>query len=139
MNINPALTHYQQQQKNLGLTPDEAAAIKAEVLKPYQDYKENLQEYQKAFLQTIKGKFRVSDKTRAELKRLQQLLGLRDEDAAKIAASHKRKLNLGNQFIGILSLGIISFAVGEAYANLLQTGQGKNMIRQLQETGGFDN
>ena len=28
---------------------------------------------------------------------------------------------------------------GEAYANLLQTEQGKNMIRQLQETGGFDN
>ncbi|MBS9386812.1 MAG: substrate-binding domain-containing protein [Dolichospermum sp. BR01] len=98
-------------QKKLGLTPDEAAAIEAEVLKPYQDREENLQEYQKAFLQTIKGKFRVSDKTRAELKRLQQVLGLRDEDTAKIEDSHKRKLNLGNQFIGILSLGIISFAV----------------------------
>ena len=98
-------------QRRLGLTPDEAATIEADVLKPYQDYKENLQEYQKAFLQTIKGKFRVSDKTRAELKRLQQVLGLRDEDTAKIEDSHKRKLNLGNQFIGILSLGIISFAV----------------------------
>jgi len=99
------------QKKRLVLTPDEAATIEADVLKPYQDYKENLQEYQKAFLQTIKGKFRVSDKTRAELKRLQQVLGLRDEDTAKIEDSHKRKLNLGNQFIGILSLGIISFAV----------------------------
>jgi hypothetical protein len=39
------------------------------------------------------------------------VLGLRDEDTAKIEDSHKRKLNLGNQFIGILSLGIISFAV----------------------------
>ncbi len=95
----------------MGLTPDEAATIEADVLKPYQDYKENLQEYQKAFLQTIKGKFRVSDKTRAKLKRLQQVLGLRDEDTVKIEASYKRKLNLGNQFIGILSLGIISFAV----------------------------
>ncbi|WP_168651687.1 caspase family protein [Dolichospermum sp. UHCC 0352] len=99
------------QKKRLGLTPDEAATIEADVLKPYQDYKENLQEYQKAFLQTIKGKFRVSDKTRAKLKRLQQVLGLRDEDTAKIEDSHKRKLNLGNQFIEILSLGIISFAV----------------------------
>ena len=99
-------------QRDLGLQPDEAATIEADVLKPYQDYKENLQEYQKAFLQTIKGKFRVSDKTRAKLKRLQQVLGLRDEDTAKIEDSHKRKLNLGNQFIGILSLGIISFAVG---------------------------
>ena len=98
-------------QRDLGLQPDEAATIEADVLKPYQDYKENLQEYQKAFLQTIKGKFRVSDKTRAELKRLQQVLGLRDEDTVKIEASYKRKLNLGNQFIGILSLGIISFAV----------------------------
>lgn len=97
-------------QKKLGLTPDEAAAKEAEVLKPYQDYKENLQQYQKAFLQAIKGKFRVSGDTRAELKRLQHNLGLRDEDTAKIEASQKRTLNLAPQSIGILSIGVISAA-----------------------------
>ncbi|MBS3027779.1 MAG: substrate-binding domain-containing protein [Dolichospermum sp. DET50] len=68
-----------------------------------------------AYISALKGlSFTLTQlfyKTRAELKRLQQVLGLRDEDTVKIEASHKRKLNLGNQFIGILSLGIISFAV----------------------------
>ena len=94
-------------QKRLGLTPDEAAAKEAEVLKPYQDYKENLQKYEKTFLQTIKGKFPLSGKTRADLKRLQQALGLRDEDIALIEASQKRKLNLTLQSIGMLTIGLI--------------------------------
>ncbi|MEH2161370.1 MAG: ABC transporter substrate-binding protein [Nostoc sp.] len=73
-------------QKELGLKPDEASGIEAEVLKPYQDYKENLQEYQKAFIEATKGKLSVSDNTHADLKRLQQALGLRDEDIALIEA-----------------------------------------------------
>ncbi|MCC5629766.1 ABC transporter substrate-binding protein [Nostoc sphaeroides CHAB 2801] len=74
------------QQKILGLTPDEAAAKEAEVLKPYQDYKENLHKYEEALRKEIKHKFPSSDKTRADLKRLQQALGLRDEDIALIEA-----------------------------------------------------
>ncbi|MEH2301413.1 MAG: substrate-binding domain-containing protein [Nostoc sp.] len=93
-------------QKRLGLTPDEAAAKEAEVLKPYQDYKENLQKYKKAFLQTIKGKFPLSGNTRADLKRLQQNLGLRDKDIALIETSQKRKLNLAPQSIGMLTIGL---------------------------------
>ncbi|MBD0388438.1 MAG: substrate-binding domain-containing protein [Nostoc sp. C3-bin3] len=104
-------TALDKRQKNLGLTPDEAAAKEAEVLKPYQDYKENLQEYQKVFFQTTKGKFPIKENTRADLKRFQQNLGLRDEDTALIEASQKRKLNLAPQSIGMLSLGVILGAV----------------------------
>ncbi|MEH1921419.1 caspase, EACC1-associated type [Nostoc sp.] len=84
--INMGRIPLTKRQKELGLKPDEASAIEAEVLKPYQDYKENLQEYQKAFIEATKGKLSVSDNTHADLKRLQQALGLRDEDIALIEA-----------------------------------------------------
>ncbi|MEH1814332.1 MAG: substrate-binding domain-containing protein [Nostoc sp.] len=94
-------------QKKLGLTSDEAAAKEAEVLKPYQDYKENLQEYQKVFFQVTKGKFPVNENTRADLKRLQQNLGLRDEDTALIEASQKRRLNVTPKSFVVLTMGVI--------------------------------
>ncbi|MEH2151894.1 ABC transporter substrate-binding protein [Nostoc sp.] len=84
--INMGRIPLTKRQKELGLKPDEASAIEAEVLKPYQDYKENLQEYQKAFIEATKGKLSLSDNTHADLKRLQQALGLRDEDIALIEA-----------------------------------------------------
>nr|MDZ8057203.1 substrate-binding domain-containing protein [Nostoc sp. EkiNYC01] len=101
-------------QKQLGLTPEEAAAKEAEVLKPYQDYKENLQEYQKVFFQATKGKFPVNENTRADLKHFQQNLGLTDQDIALIEASQKRKLNLAPKSIGMLTIGII-IGVGAAW------------------------
>ncbi|WP_260445823.1 MULTISPECIES: hypothetical protein [unclassified Nostoc] len=94
-------------QKKLGLTPDEATAKETEVLKPYQDYKENLQEYQKVFFQVTKGKFPVNENTRADLKRLQQNLGLRDEDTALIEASQKRRLNVTPKSLVVLTMGVI--------------------------------
>ncbi len=100
-------TALDKRQKSLRLTPDEAAAKEAEVLKPYQDYKENLQEYQKVFLKETKGKFSVNENTREELKRLQQTLGLRDEDIALIEASQKKRLNITLKPIGMLSIGVI--------------------------------
>ncbi|MFN6464808.1 MAG: substrate-binding domain-containing protein [Nostoc sp. DedVER02] len=98
-------------QKKLGLPLDQVVAKEAEVLKPYQDYKENLQEYQKVFLKETKGKFPVNENTRDELKRLQQTLGLRDEDIALIEASQKRRFNLTLKSIGMLSIGVIIGAV----------------------------
>ncbi|MGV0104997.1 hypothetical protein NSTCB13_03702 [Nostoc sp. DSM 114160] len=84
--INMGRIPLTKRQKELGLKLDEASTIEAEVLKPYQDYKENLQEYQKAFIEATKNKLTVSENTRADLKRLQQALGLRDEDIALIEA-----------------------------------------------------
>lgn len=104
-------------QKQLNVTHEEAAAIEAEVLKPHQDYEENLQVYKKVFLQTSKGKFPISSDIRADLKRLQQNLGLRNEDTEKIEASYKIRLNLTFKSIGILSIGLI---IGAAVAWLIK-------------------
>jgi hypothetical protein len=68
----------------LGLLPEEAATIEAEVLKPYREYKKKLQEYEQALVEAIQHEYPLSDYTRAELKDLQQVLSLRDEDIAPI-------------------------------------------------------
>jgi len=69
---------------SLGLLPEEAATIEAEVLKPYREYKKKLQEYEQALVEAIQHEYPLSDYTRAELKDLQQVLSLRDEDIAPI-------------------------------------------------------
>lgn len=121
--INMGRIPLTKRQKELGLKPDEASAIEAEVLKPYQDYKENLQEYQKAFIEATKSKLPVSDNTHADLKRLQQALGLRDEDIALIEAPiiaenspslpppRLRNSNF-KYYIGVCIIGIIGVVIG---------------------------
>ncbi|MCC5620154.1 PstS family phosphate ABC transporter substrate-binding protein [Nostoc sp. CHAB 5715] len=86
---------------------------------------ENLEEYKKAFLQTTKGKFPVSANTRADLKRFQQNLGLRDEDTALIENSQKKILNLAPQSIGMLSIGVI---IGAAAAWLIKPAQESRLV-----------
>lgn len=73
-------------QEELELAPEETAAIETKVLAPIEVYKKKLQRYELAFRNEIKLGFPPSDKTRANLKRLQQALGLRDEDIALIEA-----------------------------------------------------
>jgi tetratricopeptide (TPR) repeat protein len=63
----------------LGLQPQEADAIEAEVLKPYQEYKV-------AFFSSIQQISTLTDDTRKQLKNVQQNLKLRDEDVALIEA-----------------------------------------------------
>jgi hypothetical protein len=67
-----------------GLLPEEAATIEAEVLKPYREYRKKLQEYEQALREAIQHEYPLSDYTRGELKDLQQVLSLRNEDIAPI-------------------------------------------------------
>ena len=69
---------------SLGLLPEDAATIEAEVLKPYREYKKKLQEYEQALVEAIQHEYPLSDYTRDELRDLQQVLSLRDEDIAPI-------------------------------------------------------
>jgi branched-chain amino acid transport system substrate-binding protein len=69
---------------SLKLTTEAATAIEAEVLEPYRIYKEKLQQYEQQFLYEINVELGISDNTRHNLKRFQQVLGLRDEDVALI-------------------------------------------------------
>lgn len=69
---------------SLGLLAEEAATIEAEVLKPYREYKKKLHEYEQALVEAIQHEYPLSDYTRYELRDLQQVLSLRDEDIAPI-------------------------------------------------------
>jgi len=73
-------------QETLRLTPEQANAIETQVLAPIEDYKKKLKRYELAFRDEIKKEFPLSNKTRDNLKRVQQALGLRDEDIALIEA-----------------------------------------------------
>ncbi|MBE9205184.1 GUN4 domain-containing protein [Nostoc sp. LEGE 06077] len=70
----------------LGLKPEVAAVIEDEVLKPYQEYQKKLQRYEQVLVEAIQREHSLSSDTQNELKRLQRVLNLRDEDIAQIEA-----------------------------------------------------
>ncbi|MGH8003002.1 MAG: caspase, EACC1-associated type, partial [Brasilonema sp.] len=73
-------------QSELGLSADLAREIENEVLEPYRKRQQNLQEYKEALTEALEDEGTLSQHTREDLKRLQQLLQLRDEDIAPIEA-----------------------------------------------------
>ncbi len=73
-------------QGELGLSVEVVAQIETEVLEPYRKYQENLREYEEALAEAIQDQGTLSQHTWEELKRLQQVLQLRDEDIAVIEA-----------------------------------------------------
>ncbi|QKQ75999.1 ABC transporter substrate-binding protein [Nostoc sp. TCL240-02] len=73
-------------QETLQLSSEDAAAIETQVLAPIENKRIKLQRYELAFRDEIRQGFPLSDRTGANLKRLQQALGLRDEDIALIEA-----------------------------------------------------
>ncbi|QLE50355.1 ABC transporter substrate-binding protein [Nostoc sp. C057] len=72
--------------ETLQLSSEDAAAIETQVLAPIENKRIKLQQYELAFRDEIRQGFPLSDRTGANLKRLQQALGLRDEDIALIEA-----------------------------------------------------
>jgi branched-chain amino acid transport system substrate-binding protein len=117
-------------QEELELTSEEAAAIETKVLAPVEVYKKKLQRYEQAFRNEIKLGFPPSDKTRTNLNRLQQALGLRDEDIALVEAPiiaeqpligspvvvNPARSQLGNSnfksYIGACIIGVIGVVIG---------------------------
>lgn len=77
------LVHFQ---TDLGLSPEEVETIEAEIRSPYREYQQKLQEYKRAFKEVVDQEYPLSEHTRNELKALQKLLKLRDEDVAPIEA-----------------------------------------------------
>ncbi|MEG4571468.1 protein kinase [Microcoleus sp. N3A4] len=69
---------------SLELLPEEAEAIEDEVLNPYRKYREKGERYEQSLHEAMQQEYPFSLETRDELKRLQQVLGLTDEDAARI-------------------------------------------------------
>ena len=69
---------------SLELLPEEAEAIEDDVLNPYRKYREKGERYEQALQEAMQQEYPFSVATREELKRLQQVLGLTDEDASTI-------------------------------------------------------
>ena len=69
---------------SLDLQPEEAEAIEDEVLNPYRKYRQKGERYEQSLQEAMQQEYPFSAETREELKRLQQVLGLTDEDAARI-------------------------------------------------------
>ena len=91
----------------LGLSPAEAFDIKNEVLSPYRDYNKRLQEYRRTFFEASRREhLLLRSETRNGLKRLQELLNLKDEDVKAIEAQiiQKRKGSDGNNVLVVVSI-----------------------------------
>ncbi len=70
--------------QQLGLTAEEAAAIEAEVLRPYQERLANLQKYRETLIAEAEDEYPLSEFAREDLNTLQQMLLLRDGDVLPI-------------------------------------------------------
>lgn len=70
--------------ETLQLTAQDCSLIEAEVLKPYQQYQEKLQQYKLELAKVISKDYPLDTHQRDEFKGLQKFLGLRDEDVAPI-------------------------------------------------------
>ncbi|WP_223280006.1 GUN4 domain-containing protein [Nostoc sp. PA-18-2419] len=72
-------------QKQLGLTDEEARTVRDKALEPYGKYKENLDKYKQIFTKLVDEQgYPLGEKAKADLKKLQQYLKLKDEDVAAI-------------------------------------------------------
>lgn len=72
--------------ESLELQPEEAVAIENEVLEPYRKYQKKLQRYEQVLTEAFQREHPLSTGTLDELKRLQRVLSLRDEDIAQVEA-----------------------------------------------------
>jgi formylglycine-generating enzyme required for sulfatase activity/predicted Ser/Thr protein kinase len=70
----------------LGLSEDEAREIHEEVLKPYREYQQKLQEYEQVLIDAVKQHYPFNETTQRDLQDYQRHLGLRDEDIVAIEA-----------------------------------------------------
>src|SRR5919199_1019001 len=77
---------------SLGLISDDCTLIEAEVLRPYRDYQEKLQEYKRQLAKVICHNYPLDTQEREELRGFQQCLGLREEDVAPIEEQMVLKL-----------------------------------------------
>ncbi|HEY9874790.1 MAG TPA: hypothetical protein V6D12_15235 [Candidatus Obscuribacterales bacterium] len=94
----------------LGLLPEEAAAIQQEVLQPYQERKKKLQQYKQALVQAFRREYPLGEDTRNGLQRLQEVLGLEEEDTANIEAKIVQKRN-DSVWTANLALAIIAISL----------------------------
>lgn len=80
-------------QKSLGLLPSESSQIKAEVLKPYQDYQNKLRQYALIVLSRVNPEGSAQHSNGQQISYLQNLLGLTDADTEPIKSEIFQQLH----------------------------------------------
>ncbi len=70
----------------LGLTADEAEAIKDSAYQPLREYQSKLAQYRVDLVETIQHEYPLSERTKVDLKQRQRELGLKAEDADRMEA-----------------------------------------------------
>ena|GEM_PF-6984899 len=93
---------------SLGVLPQEAIAIKKEVIKPYQDYNKKLLQYQQALAEAIRREYPFTPETRYRLERLQEVLGLQEQDitALEMRTFQRRKQSTLNNNLAVAIIGL---------------------------------
>ncbi|XHX77078.1 MAG: caspase domain-containing protein [Stenomitos frigidus ULC029] len=72
------------QRVRLGLTLEEAQAIEDQVLQPFRERLKHLEHYRSTFAAEVERQYPITPQTLSELKDLQEVFGLREEDVAQI-------------------------------------------------------
>lgn len=83
--------------QQLGLTSEEAAEIETEVLRPYQERLANLQTYRETLIAEAEHEYPLREEACGEMKMLQGLLGLRDNDILPIKQEVESQFALRGQ------------------------------------------
>lgn len=83
--------------KNGQLSPENCAAIEAEVLRPYREYQEKVQLYRREFRKELRSNYPLGSKNYEYLSYLQQFLGIKDQDIEKIRERLTQQLDRGDQ------------------------------------------
>jgi hypothetical protein len=86
------------QREKWSLSIEQVTNIENAVLQPYKEYHRKLQEYEEAFFDVIQTGYPLPSYTNEELKRLQRVLGLRDEDILPIESRLMKQSNQKRTF-----------------------------------------
>ncbi|WP_235526635.1 hypothetical protein [Nostoc piscinale] len=114
-------------QEASGLTIEQAKEIEADVLKPYQEYKNKLKKYEQALVEALEHRYHLKQDTYNELKYYQKILGLRDEDIILIEKNLLLMLPGLNRFVKLsrkaslqcLSITCLLIGLGIVAANAI--------------------
>jgi tetratricopeptide (TPR) repeat protein len=90
-----------------GVLLEEAKAIEDEVLKPHQEYQKRMQRYEQVLAEATQREHSLSSDTQNELKRLQQVLKLRDEDIAQVKAQESIPMKTGLSKVPPISVSVL--------------------------------
>lgn len=84
-----------------GLTTEEATAVEEEEIAPYRIRANAVEQYSQVFADVLRHEDPVSKSIRQRLRRLQNTLGLKNEDIEKIESAHNSLQNEANKEIGL--------------------------------------